>query len=160
MAIILGRAVVTQGQVVSALRSEQCPKALEGQRRALNFLEAALQQIKLLGRKEQSQSVNKDRQELRKKYLSLIEQQNALLRDTSQFEGIERFTRRYRAKLVDLSDQQEGIRLNVANLGQSVEESPVLKMQHQHINTLAVAIVGQLGQSQAFPDIPVVLDPV
>lgn len=145
---ILEQAVEAQAAAISALRSAVREEAQAGQRVALERLEEALKKIREQADEASQDQTQQQRAELRKKYLALAARQTALREQTRQLTAEAPLTRKTRAALRGVAQDQTAVRDEAAALGEQVAETVVFQQTHRLIDRAAEAAAASLSRGE------------
>ncbi|MEM7624966.1 MAG: hypothetical protein AAF333_05005 [Planctomycetota bacterium] len=137
VAPIIDQAIDAQAQALSALRGGDRAEALAVEAVALERLEEALAKVQEKQQEAQQDQTKKQRAELRKKYLELAERQAGLIDEVAPLLDAPTLTRRTRAALRGLSQQQGEIKDAAAELGDDVSDTVVFRRTHDLIERTA-----------------------
>lgn len=146
---IIGKAVESQASAIQGLRANLKEPAQNGEKAALAHLEAALKRLNELQEQNKQDQAQEEREKLRGEYLKLVTQQKSIRDETKKIVELDKLTRRERAKLVAMAEEQTAIRDKAAELGGKVEETLIFKRVHGRIDATAEQVIEQLQQARA-----------
>lgn len=148
VAPILEQAVEAQAAAIAALRSAAKEEAQTGQRVALERLEEALEKIQEKADEASRDQTRQERAELREQYLELAARQSALEQRTRGLLDEVPLTRKTRAELRGVGQEQAAVREEAAALGEQVAETVVFRQTHGLIDRAAEAAAASLSRGE------------
>ncbi len=126
-----------QSEAIVALRADDRPPAAEAEGQSLASLEAALALLEELERQAQQEQADQQRDELREAYEALAAREEQLIEQTADFAEAGPVTRKQRAALLGLSQDQSQLRDEADALREQVAQTLVFKRLHRRIDEAA-----------------------
>ena len=133
----VAKAVGSQGEAIVAMRAEDKPPAAVAEDDSLEALEQALAMLEELKRQAEQDQTDQEREELREAYLALAERQEGLAGQTAEMLDAGPITRKQRAELLGLSQDQQQLGQEASDLSEQVAQTLVFKRLHRRLDVLA-----------------------
>jgi hypothetical protein len=149
VASALAEAVREQGAAVGALRNGNRAPALAAERRAVDHLKKALEELNKITEDNAAQEAREKRRQLREAYLQHAERQDALRKSVRQAGDVGPVDRRRRAELVALAGGQSELQQAIARTGEEVAQTLVFERMHERIGTASSRVVTTLRRGVA-----------
>lgn len=140
----LVEAVREQGAAVGALRIGDSPPALTAERRAVDHLESALDELNKLTEDKAAQEAQQQRQKLRDAYERHAKRQDELRESVQQVTHDGPMDRQRRASLVGLAGGQSELQRAIAETGKEVGETLVFEHMHGQVGAASSRVVSTL----------------
>ncbi|MEL7087597.1 MAG: hypothetical protein AAGL98_04025, partial [Planctomycetota bacterium] len=148
VAPIVGQAVDAQARALPALRRSDRAEALAAETVALERLEEALAQVQEKQAETEQDQTQREREKLRNDYLELAVRQSALADEVAPLLEAPTLTRRTRATLRGLGQQQAEIKDAAAALGEQVADKVVFERTHVLIDRTAERARARLSRGE------------
>jgi hypothetical protein len=146
----LNKAAASQGQSIVALRTDSRTDAKRTQQDSLTHLQDALKKVQQARKKEQNQQAKQRKQELQKLYNELAQKQDELRKataDASQGPA----SRKQRADLIELGQQESDLRVKIAAVKERVESTLIFLPVHEQLDQSLASVVADLRAGQGGP---------
>lgn len=146
----LNKAAASQGQSIVALRTDSRTDAKRTQQDSLTHLQDALKKVQQARKKEQNQQAKQRKQELQKLYNELAQKQDELRKataDASQGPA----SRKQRADLIELGQQEADLRVKIAAVKERVESTLIFLPVHEQLDQSLASVVADLRAGQGGP---------
>ena len=153
VAPLIGRATTAQAAAITALREADRPAADRQERVALEALESALAAVREQQDEAEQDDAQQQRDELRQAYVALAERQAGLVSEVAELAGGGEMSRRERAALRGVGQNQAGVRDAAAELGGRVDQTLVFKRAHRLINEAGSRAADELNRGEAGPGV-------
>lgn len=153
IARLLSRAVEAQSVAIGALRAAQGPGARQGEADSLARLREALAQARTLDEQQEQAQQDQQRAELRRAYGALLERQITVRDQSAAFAGVEQPSRRDRAAIRALGEEQVSIREALATMARDskdLSDASVFEFAHRRLD----AATGAAGDALRAGNIP------
>lgn len=157
IARLLSRAVEAQGVAIGALRAAQGPAARQGEADSLARLREALIQARTLDEQQEQAQQDQQRAEIRRAYAALLERQITVRDQSAAFAGVEQPSRRDRAAIRALGEEQVSIREALATMARDSKElsdASVFEFAHRRLDTATGAAGDALRAGNIPPALP------
>ncbi len=143
----LNKAAASQGLSIVALRTDSRTDAKRTEQDSLTHLQDALKKVQQARKKEQNQQAKQRKQELQKLYNELAQKQDDLRKataDASQGPA----SRKQRADLVELGQQEADLRVKIAAVKERVESTFIFLPVHEQLDQSVASVVADLRAGQ------------
>ena len=134
---MIANAVTSQGEAIVAMRAEDKPPAVDAEDTALEALEEALAMLEEIKRQAEQDQTDQQREELREAYEALAERQEGLAGQTAEMVEAGPVTRKQRAELLGLSQDQQQLGDEASALRDQVDQTLVFKRLHRRLGVLS-----------------------
>ncbi|MEX2216694.1 MAG: hypothetical protein WD768_21450 [Phycisphaeraceae bacterium] len=149
VAKLLDDAAAAQSDAIFFLRGAQLEPAATSETEAVSNLEAALQLVRDIKKKQEEEETQKQRDELKVEYEKLAKEQDALRQRTLVLLGQKELDRRQRAELLQLGNSEADLKIEANKLREKVKDTLIFQHLHQQIDDTASKVVSSLRATEA-----------
>lgn len=141
-------AAMSQGEAIASIRDDARGDAAAFENQAVEQLRDALKLAEKINDENNQEQAQQERDELRKEYLRLAEEEEALMGETRPFTE-KQLNRRDEARVRQLANTQWNIRQQAQELGEKVADTLVFRHMHGQIDDLAGDITNRMNNGEA-----------